>query len=442
MKGFQTEITKKMKNEGLSQIAIENFLYNYDLFLKQQTTLISKDTIDNPKNIPAYTDLDDRLLAIGEKNLKQTVMIKLNGGLGTSMGLKKAKSLLKVKGKYNFLDIIAKQAEKKEIPLILMDSFNTQQDSLACLEKYDTFKNQSLPLDFLQNKVPKISLETGKPAEYRKNPDLEWCPPGHGDIYIAMLTNGILEDLLDHGIKYAFISNSDNLGATLDLKLLGFLAQEKLPFLMEVAERTESDKKGGHLAVNREGGLILREVAQCPEDELKDFQNYEKYKYFNTNNIWINLEALKEKLAENNNNLKLPLIINKKNLDPRDENSEKVAQLETAMGAAIQIFDNAQAVIVPRTRFVPVKKTNDLLKVRSDLYRVDQEYNLVAENNETVQNLTIDLDPAYYKKIDDFDEKFSDCKIDLFECTNFKVRGNIKFKGELKLVGDVIVECL
>jgi len=215
-----------------------------------------------------------------------------------------------------------------------------------------------------------------------------------------------------------------------------------LPFLMEVAERTESDKKGGHLAVNSKGRLILREVAQCPEDELLDFQNYEKYNYFNTNNIWINLNALKRKLAETNNNLKLPLIINKKPLNPRDENSEKVAQLETAMGAAIQVFEEAQAVIVPRTRFVPVKKTNDLLKIRSNLYRLDNDYNLVAENKDIAENLTIDLDPKYYKKIDDFDDKFKNCKIDLFECDNFKVRGNIKFKGELVLKGDVSVEVL
>src|SRR5438105_1204399 len=83
--------------------------------------------------------------------------------------------------------------------------------------------------------------------------ELEWCPPGHGDIYTALVTSGMLDALLDAGYEHAFVSNSDNLGAVLDPRILAWFAAERIPFLMEVADRTEADRKGGHIA-QRPGG--------------------------------------------------------------------------------------------------------------------------------------------------------------------------------------------
>jgi UTP--glucose-1-phosphate uridylyltransferase len=440
MNSYESTIKKKMGKNHLSTIEINNFLYNYNKFIANDSPLISSDDISNPDKLMNYSEMAENYKNIGQENSNKAVIIKLNGGLGTSMGLKKAKSLLKVKNNDTFLDIIAKQAEHKNIPLILMNSFNTQEDSLELLKSYSKLQNQNVPLDFLQSKVPKIEADTGKPAGYSENPKVEWCPPGHGDIYTSLLTSGVLEKLLAEGIEYAFISNSDNLGATMDFKILGYFADKQLPFLMEVAKRTESDKKGGHLAVKKDGQFILREKAQCPEEEMEIFQDYEKYTYFNTNNIWVNLKALKTKLQESDNNLKLPLIVNKKNINPRDEKSPQVVQLETAMGAAIEVFEHSEAICVTRDRFIPVKKTNDLLKIMSDLFYIDKNYNLVPVNINIANQIVVDLDEKYYSKVDDFYANFSQCQLILSKCKKLKITGNIKFCGKLKIFGEVVIE--
>merc|ERR1719155_323449 len=130
--------------------------------------------------------------------------------------------------------------------------------------------------------------------------------------------------------------------------------------MMEVASRTDADKKGGHLAKdNATGGLLLRESAQCPEEDGAAFQDTSKYKYFNTNNLWVDLEKLKALFDANGGAIPLPVMLNDKTVAPRDKASTKVIQLETAMGAAISCFDGAIALRIPRSRFAPVKTTND-----------------------------------------------------------------------------------
>src|SRR5690606_26731533 len=144
--------------------------------------------------------------------------------------------------------------------------------------------------------------------------------------------------------------------------------EKQLPFLMEVADRTRADSKGGHLARRPDGQLILREIAQCPPDELEKFQDIDRYGYFNTNNLWLHLPTLRKILDERKGVLGLPLIRNEKPVDPTNLKSYRVYQLETAMGSAIAVFPGAQAVCVPRTRFLPIKKNNDLLVLWSDAY--------------------------------------------------------------------------
>ena len=291
MKGNLENFIDKMQKENLDDIVLKSFSYYFQKVQKGETGELSEDSIRPPQsvNITKYEDLKDK----SNKYLKDLVVIKLNGGLGTSMGLKKAKSLLKVKEEKSFLDIIAQQIirlrEKSgtKIPLMLMDSFNTRKDSLELLSKYEDLKIDDLPLDFLQNKYPKIVRSDLSPL-HKENDKLNWNPPGHGEIYTAMKISGTLEKLLNNGYKYAFISNSDNLGAIVDKQILNYFANLEIPFLMEVCKRTEMDKKGGHLAETKEGQLILREVAQCPEEDIEEFQNINKYKYFNTNNFWIN----------------------------------------------------------------------------------------------------------------------------------------------------------
>merc|ERR1712048_119323 len=218
---------------------------------------------------------------------------------------------------------------------MLMNSFSTSDDTMSALAQYPDLAAGG-DLEFIQNKAPKVVASDYTPASWPQDPQLEWCPPGHGDLYPALLGSGTLDRMIEHGYKYMFVSNSDNLGATLDLKLLTHFAASKAPFMMEVAERTDADKKGGHLAKDsRTGGLILRESAQCASEDEDDFQNVQKHKFFNTNNLWIDLVILKRVFDENNGSIPLPVMQNRKTVDPRDRDSTNVIQLETAMGAAI-----------------------------------------------------------------------------------------------------------
>jgi UTP--glucose-1-phosphate uridylyltransferase len=316
-----------------------------------------------------------------------------------------------------------------------MNSFNTQKDSLKVLKKYPELQNR-IPLDFLQAKIPKINVNNHEPATHNENPNLEWCPPGHGEIYPALVTSGMLNILLENNIEYAFISNSDNLGAVMDFRILGYFAKNNFPFLMEVANRTAADKKGGHLAKLKNGQFILRESAQCPDEDINEFQNINKHKFFNTNNIWVNLKALKEILSEKDNILGLPMIVNKKTVNPKDANSDKVYQLETAMGSAISVFKGATALAVPRTRFAPVKTTEDLLSVRSDNYILTDDYKIIPNPERKLKPIVISLDSKYYKLVDDMTERFPEVP-SLIECEDLKIIGDYSFGKNVKLIGKV-----
>ncbi|HVV00755.1 MAG TPA: UTP--glucose-1-phosphate uridylyltransferase, partial [Verrucomicrobiae bacterium] len=267
---------------------------------------------------------------------------------------------------------------------------------------------------------------TLRPVSWRANPQLEWCPPGHGDLYTALAGSGALDRLLAAGVKYMFVSNSDNLGATLDLPLLSWFADSGTPFLMEVARRAASDRKGGHLA-RRRGNLLLRESAQCPESDMPCFQDIERHRFFNTNSLWIRLDALKALVQRNGGFVPLPLIKNSKTVDPRDNASPKVFQLETAMGAAIECFEGAAAIVVPRARFAPVKTTADLLALRSDAYRVTDDWRieLAAEKPPTIE-----LDSAHYKLVDQLEDTLRAGVPSLLHCTSLKVTGPTLFSSK------------
>jgi UDP-N-acetylglucosamine pyrophosphorylase len=263
---------------------------------------------------------------------------------------------------------------------------------------------------------------------------LEWCPPGHGDLYPALVGSGWLDRLLAEGVKYAFVSNSDNLGAILDPVILKYFAESGAPFLMEVTRRTAADRKGGHLAVRKsDGRLLLREVAQCPEEDVDFFQDIERHQYFNTNSLWLRLDLLKEQLAADAGVLPLPMIRNSKTVDPRDKNSPKVVQLEVAMGAAIECFEGAVAIDVPRSRFAPVKTTADLLALRSDAYEVldDGQVRLAASRDGVPPDIVLSDD---YKLVDAIEALGVPS---LIHCKSLKIAGPVHFADGVVIEGDV-----
>ena len=434
--GDFTPFADKMRGEDLPEIAIRTFELYFRQLVEGSTGMIPEAEIDPIENLPDMEAFAGDVIGRGAAALPRTVMIKLNGGLGTGMGLEKAKSLLPVKAGLTFLDIIAKQALVAEIPLILMDSYSTRADTLAALEAYPGLRGR-IPLDFLQHKVPKILRDDLTPATWPAAPEKEWCPPGHGDLYTALVTSGMLERLLGEGFRYAFVSNSDNLGAVCDAALLGFMIDRDLPFVAETADRTEADRKGGHLARRDDGQLIVRESAQCPPEDEASFQDIRRHRYFNTNSLWIDLVALRDLMAARDGLLQLPMIRNAKTVDPRDDASPAVYQLETAMGAAIEIFTGAGAVRVPRSRFAPIKTTNDLMDVRSDNYVLTDDFRVVANPARTLPRAFIDLDSRVYKKVDDFDARFPHGPPSLLACARLTVAGDVRFGRDVTLRGEV-----
>jgi len=432
-----------MEKEGIAQSPISAFESTFNSLVSGNTGIIPEDTI-TPS--PDLIHTDSISIDPDSDLLDKTVVLKLNGGLGTGMGLDKAKSLLEVKNGDTFLDLTAKQIIRmredfqKNVKFMLMNSFSTSDDTLEFFRsKYPGLAAED-GLEMLQNKVPKLHATTLEPATSESDVSNEWCPPGHGDLYAALIGSGSLDALLEGGYKYMFVSNSDNLGATLCLKILTHFASTDASFMMECCERTENDKKGGHLAVRKsDSHLILRESAMCADEDEPAFQDITKHRFFNTNNLWIRLDKLKEIVDKFGGFIPLPMIMNNKTVDPKNDASQKVVQLETAMGAAIECFDGASAVVVPRTRFAPVKKCNDLLLLRSDAYVITDDHRPVLNPLCNGIAPVMELDSKKYKLVGALEEATKGGVPSLVNCTRLKVKGLVRMDRSTRFVGNVSI---
>jgi UTP--glucose-1-phosphate uridylyltransferase len=433
----------KMAAAGIPQQAVDVFTYYYRQLEEGVSGFIPEDSIEPLVDVDMLSDIpvsDEDAAAA----LQQSVIIKLNGGLGTSMGMDKAKSLLLVRKGRSFLDIIVDQVRHArsqygiQLPLVFMNSFRTHDDTLAALARYDDLAVAGLDLGFLQNQEPKLRADDLTPVSWPADPTLEWCPPGHGDLYTAFATSGILDRLLSLGYRYASVSNSDNLGAAPNATIAGWFATTGAPYAAEICRRTAADRKGGHLAIRKsDRRLILRDTAQTPKEEMDYFTDEFRHPFFHTNNLWFDLQVLDRTLRERKSVLGLPLIKNEKTVDPADSSSPKVIQIETAMGAAIEVFQGATAIGVGRDRFLPVKTTGDLLLLRSDAYElgVDGQLTKIADPTPVV-----DLDARYYKLIGDFDQRFPAGAPSLKAAQFLGVNGDWTFEAGVEVVGEVTLE--
>jgi UTP--glucose-1-phosphate uridylyltransferase len=378
-------------------------------------------SIHSPDDLVGYDSLEES----SSNNYSRLVIGKLNGGLGTSMGCAGPKSLIKVKGEKTFLDLIVEQVRQlnakwnKDIPLLLMNSFYTDKETAAFFDSCD------VPvMTFEQNMFPRVDAESFLPL----NPDeCGWYPPGHGDFYNCMEQQGILRRLIEQGKDILFMSNVDNLGAVADSKILNHMIKKKIPFLIEVTPKTPADIKGGTL-YKEEGRLKLLEIAQVPDKHIDEFCSQEKFSIFNTNNIWINLVALEEKMQEGP--LNLNVIVNRKTIQ-----GKPVVQLETAIGSALDCFAGAVGLCVSRDRFMPVKKTEDLFLVQSNIFNLD-EGRLVRNNERKISSLPVIIFGDTLSQVDAFQQCFPTIP-DLLELEALDIAGQVRFEGAASLKGQV-----
>lgn len=369
-----------------------------------------------------------------KKLLDKLVVLKLNGGLGTTMGCTGPKSVIEVRNGLTFLDLIVIQIETLNnkygcnVPLLLMNSFNTHDDTFKIVERY-TKSNVQIHT-FNQSQYPRLVVEDNSPLPSKGQTGKDgWYPPGHGDVFPSLRNSGKLDLLLSQGKEYVFISNSDNLGAVVDLKILNHLVQKKNEYCMEVTPKTLADVKGGTL-ISYEGRTQLLEIAQVPDQHVNEFKSIEKFKIFNTNNLWVNLNAIK-RLVEADA-LKMEIIPN-----PKEVDGIKVLQLETAAGAAIRFFNHAIGINVPRSRFLPVKATSDLLLVQSDLYTVEDGFVIRNTARKNPANPSVELGPEF-KKVANFLSRFKSIP-SIIELDSLKVVGDVWFGAGVVLKGKVTI---
>jgi len=415
---------------------MQAFFYLFTRYLSERAKSVDLewDLIKSPAEdqIVPY----DTLVAPNDQaSLNKLAVLKVNGGLGTSMGMTGAKSALEVKDDMTFLDLTVRQIEhlntnrRVDVPLILMTSFNTHEDTLRIIKKY---ANQQVRITtFNQSRYPRIFKESLLPCPKRADDDKKhWYPPGHGDVYNALFHSGVLDQLLAEGKEYLFVSNSDNLGAVVDEKILQHMIESNAEFLMEVTDKTKADIKGGTL-IDYEGSVRLLEIAQVPSEHVEDFKSVRKFKIFNTNNLWINLPALKRIMTTEG--MELEIIINPKTND----DGQAVVQLETAAGAAIKHFKNGHGINVPRSRFLPVKSCSDLLLIKSDIYSL-QHGQLVLNESRMFETTPVIKLGDHFKKIQQFQKRFK--KIPkIIELDHLTVTGDVNFGRNVTLRGTVII---
>ncbi|CEI64182.1 unnamed protein product [Fusarium venenatum] len=432
------------RSDGCPQLfetEMDNFFALFRRYLndKAKGNAVDWDRIAPPAQ-GQVVDYEDLANTESVQFLNKLAVLKLNGGLGTSMGCVGPKSVIEVRDGMSFLDLSVRQIEylnrtyDVNVPFILMNSFNTNDDTAAIIKKYEGHNVDILT--FNQSRYPRVYKDSLLPVpKDNDSPINEWYPPGHGDVFESLYNSGILDKLLDRGIEIVFLSNVDNLGAVVDLRILQHMMETNAEYIMELTNKTKADVKGGTI-IDYEGSVRLLEIAQVPKEHVNEFKSIKKFKYFNTNNIWLNLKAIKRVVE--NDELEMEIIPNGKTIpgDKKGESDISIVQLETAVGAAIRHFNNAHGVNVPRRRFLPVKTCSDLMLVKSDLYTLKHgQLQMSAARFGDAPLIKLGGD---FKKVSDFQKRIPSIP-KVLELDHLTITGAVNLGRGVTLKGTVII---
>lgn len=433
--------TAPAKDRKLFETEMENFfsLFRRYLVAKAKGSSVTWDRIAPPKP-EQVIDYSKLASSNAVHYLNKLAVLKLNGGLGTSMGCVGPKSVIEVRDGMSFLDLSVRQIEylnrtyEVNVPFVLMNSFNTDHDTANIIKKYEGHGIDILT--FNQSRYPRILKDSLLPAPKSfKSQISDWYPPGHGDVFESLYNSGILDELIERGVEIIFLSNADNLGAVVDLNILEHMVKSKAEYIMELTDKTKADVKGGTI-IDYDNKAQLLEIAQVPKEHVPEFKSIKKFKYFNTNNIWMNVQAVKRVVEDGE--LELEIIPNGKSIpaDKKGEADISVVQLETAVGAAIRHFKGAHGVNVPRRRFLPVKTCSDLMLVKSDLYSL-KHGELVMDEKRFGPAPLIKLGNDF-KKVSNFQSRIPSIPR-ILELDHLTITGAVNLGRGVELKGTVII---
>ncbi|KAI9680984.1 MAG: UTP-glucose-1-phosphate uridylyltransferase [Trizodia sp. TS-e1964] len=432
---------KDPKEKKKFETEMDNFFALFRRYLndKSKGNTIEWDRIAPPK---ADQVVDYAKLANNEsvEFLDKLAVVKLNGGLGTSMGCVGPKSVIEVRDGMSFLDLSVRQIEylnrtyDVNVPFVLMNSFNTDHDTQNIIKKYEGHNIDIMT--FNQSRYPRVLKDSLLPAPKTfDSANSDWYPPGHGDVFESLYNSGVLDKLIDAGKEIIFLSNADNLGAVVDLRILQHMVETESEYIMELTDKTKADVKGGTI-IDYDGSVRLLEIAQVPKEHVNEFKSIKKFKYFNTNNIWLNLKAIKRVVEKSE--LAMEIIPNDKTIaaDKKGETDVSIVQLETAVGAAIRHFQNAHGVNVPRRRFLPVKTCSDLMLVKSDLYSL-KHGQLIIDPSRFGPAPLVKLGTDF-KKVSSFEKRIPSVP-KILELDHLTITGAVNLGRGVVLKGTVII---
>jgi UTP--glucose-1-phosphate uridylyltransferase len=263
-----------------------------------------------------------------------------------------------------------------------------------------------------------------------------WNPPGTGDVFFTLYHNGILQKLIDQGKEYLFLSNIENFGGVVghsNFKLLNHLeSNPEIEFINEVAERHITDHLGGIFVRADDHKIKLLELSQIPQGQLDKFKA-NKFKYWNTNNIWIRLKSLKKAFDDHKFHLSVLATVKKQ------DDHQELYQLTMPASTAIENFSHTQAVIVPRMRYREVKTTADLLILQSNLFKMTAEGSYSLNPARPFNTIPVVKLGDHFKTFADFAKRFKGSIPDMIELDHLTVSGDVYFGTNVTLKGNVII---